>query len=780
MQLNGSGKVAVNYARVAGVKTYAVAADVELTQIVGIKYTARATDGTSAVVQHGVCSRHIATTVNTNYRNCYMAQVSRGTGNNTVKILRGGAELATVTATTTVGTEYVLTLKVVPNGASTTITASLWTASTWNSNDPETGTSLASCTASDSTSALQSLGNWGLVNLGQYLTTPDWDIEEAYLYTELDDTEGPALVGAAVSPDGKTIICEFAEATLPLVVSGGSAPSVDGLTVQARPLRTGAWTTYTQASAVILTDPIRGARYVKIITNNVIPAGYDVQVGYSRTTGNLFDSVSPTPIEAQTLTIYAGNYSKIGLTARTGDVDRILGTRGWLRVTTTASSTGKEAQTVREIVLPYGCSADGITLVYEGFSGSAEVVKILGAGVRAVAPDGTVTTHTLSFSGSGTPTIAPGAAATATIAQAFVPGTKLFVTTWYKENSNGLLPQQWSEPLTEPHAGSYDGNAAEVGNVGALTSKILLGGTSGGPTHTAASPLFAGADNRSQNYNVSFVYGKPYEYYSGVADAFGCVGNSTMIHTAVAYSVPDRAFGDHNDPINCIPYITFGVGGATQTGFFEALEDSAATIIALGTNEATCKVNWSLDGYGHNEARSNGRDAGGSAYGPQTIATLLWTNAEAIAGAFSTRGTSHIKWDLTPIERDPWLAWNASDDPMAQVAIGAFNRLLAQRYDALPAAGFVLCSAIGAASYNGSFAVGQDAITTITNDAQGYENDLWATGSGTDGIHAPAGMAYAVALATRAEYQRLRDAGTGGGSGSGGGAGSLINGGLIR
>ena len=66
MQKNGSGQLAVDYARVAGVKTYGVRAESELTQMVGIKYTARATDGTSAVVMHGVCARHVASTFNTN------------------------------------------------------------------------------------------------------------------------------------------------------------------------------------------------------------------------------------------------------------------------------------------------------------------------------------------------------------------------------------------------------------------------------------------------------------------------------------------------------------------------------------------------------------------------------------------------------------------------------------------------------------------------------------------------------------------------------------------
>lgn len=765
MQKNGSGQLAVDYARVAGVKTYGVRAEAELTQMVGIKYTARATDGTSAVVMHGVCARHIASTVNTNYRNCYMAQVARGTGNNTLKILRGGTELGTITATTTVGTSYTATLKTVPNGSSTDITARLYASADFVPDDPEGGTPLYTVTASDSTSALQALGNWGIVNLGQFLTTPDWDIEEAYVWTEVDDTEGPALVGAEVAPDGQTVICRFAEATLPLVATGGTAPTVSGLTVQARAGRSGAWTTMTHSGGEIITDPVRGAAFVRLVLDSPIVDGYDVQVSYAQSTGNLYDSVAGTPNEASNATVYGANFSRVQAVARTGDVARILGTRGWLRVTELSGSTGKEAQCTREILLPYGCSADGLSIAYEGYSSGSLTVKILGAGVRAVQPDGTVSTHTLSFSGSGTPTIAVNAVATATIAQAFPPGTRLFVTTWYKENGGGLLPYQLPDPLTSPHAGSYDGNAAESGNIGALSSKILLGGTSSGPSHTADAVLTAGSMNLANTYGPAFVYGKPYEYFSGDDDAFACVGNSTTIRTALAFAVADRAFGNHQMPYDCVPTVIFGIGGATQSGFISALADSDAVQLALGTNEATCLVNWSMDGYGHNEARANGR-LSSPAYGPATVGTMLWTNAETIAAVFSARGTSHLKWDVSPIENiagGDWMAWNASDELVAYDAMAAYNALLETRYDTLPAVGMINTRALAGATYQGGHPVGQDAQASVSFDSKGYEDDLWAAGSGTDGIHHPANLGIAIAMEIRRVYDRIKSAGTGGG-----------------
>lgn len=689
----------------------------------------------------------------------------------------GGAfgNTQTFSATGLLDTYLWLTGEITTVGGVTSLVTKLYkdTGSGVNGFDPddyESGVPLATTTTQSSSHAeANQTGYCGFYCAGGFRTPPGWEVTDFVTFLEVTDTQAPILIGGSLDMDGKTLRARFGETSLPLASSGGA---LTGFTFEKRNGYSGAWSTITTGTPVV--DDADGSQ-IKAIATTAIPPGWDIRCTYNSGTGNLVDDAGNA---AATGTGYFANYSKVDPSLNVTHPEMLVGTRGWLRVSGRTAAVGYEGQSTRDIALPYGCSSAGIKLYWEGFSegitGTGLTVQILGAGVRAVQPDGTVSTHTLTFNGSGTTTttIAYNAMDWAPLVAAFPPGTQLYVTTWYKEAAGGNLPYQWQEIIDRAYAGRDDFcSAHEVGLIGTLTSKILLGGTSSGPTHTTAAPTLAGPDARSYTYGPAYILGLPSPTFAGTPKPLLVLGNSMAIDSVIK-PIGDYICGDHKDPKTLDAYCTTGVGGSIAASFLTSVSANAPTQLLIGTTSANTKIARAVELYGHNEVRA-----------PQTGVThptghiqYLWNMRVSCAAVFQNLAITYLTTTISPIQSGWMNGWASELREMVPKVIATHNAELLSRWQAIPGVSGVADLAIGSGSPRSS-----DRGAESPADPRGGYSDwrLPTNQTAGDGLHGTALHTALRAAQILAEFLRIEALATSGGGG-GGGAGALIGGGLIR
>jgi hypothetical protein len=155
----------------------------------------------------------------------------------------------------------------------------------------------------------------------------------------------------------------------------------------------------------------------------------------------------------------------------------ILGTRGFARVVADTRNTNQEAQTLFRVEFPYG-AANGWKLTYQGYSdGTKDDVHIIAAGVWIQQAAGKPQVRRrVTFGGEKGVVIAPGALRESDgIAEALLPGTRVWLTTWYRAGGKTTgLPYQtflYTKELAGSGTESQDGTLA--GAIGALTDHTL-------------------------------------------------------------------------------------------------------------------------------------------------------------------------------------------------------------------------------------------------------------------------------------------------------------------
>lgn len=556
----------------------------------------------------------------------------------------------------------------------------------FNPEDYDSATPLASTVqVSTSDSAAQTAGWCGIYCAGRFYTPQtiggytapdgDWEVTHFYTYVPLTDTSPPVLIGGSLDLDGTTLRARFADSSLPLNTTVGS-PS--GFTFQKRTsVLSGLWTTIDTGTLTI--DSQDGSMVKAQLTSPIAP-NLDLRVLYSN--GNIIDAAGNAASSGEA---HCVNYSRTDSSITTvWPKDILISTDSWLRVSALTTSN-YEAQSTRNIKLPYGCGSEGLKIYYEGFSDRSEVitsliVRILGAGVRAVQPDGTVSTHTLIFNstGLGTTDIAFDSADFAILTGSFAVGTNLYVTTWYKEASNGRLPWQWREFISQAYAGSHAFcNAHEAGLTGTLTDKLLLGGTSGGPGHSAGLPTGALSDGRATTYGPCFILGKPHPNCTKTPKPLFVFGNSMAIDSVIK---PIAAYvcGDHKNPYTLDAFCTSGVGGSIAASFLTSVINNYPTQLLIGTSSGNTRLARVCEIFGHNEVRDDG-----NLTNPAQHIPLLWQMRINCANVFANLGVTYLTSTITPIQTQ-WVSWSSELREMVPKIIATHNSDLRARWSTIP------------------------------------------------------------------------------------------------
>ena len=144
----------------------------------------------------------------------------------------------------------------------------------------------------------------------------------------------------------------------------------------------------------------------------------------------------------------------------------LLGTRGFARVVADVRNANKEAQTLFRIEFPYG-AASGWKLTYQGYSdGTRDDVHVLAVGVWIrQAASKSLTRRRVTFGKARGVVLASGALRESDgVPEALLPGTRVWVTTWYRAGSTATgLPYQtflYTKELAGPGTESQDGTLA--------------------------------------------------------------------------------------------------------------------------------------------------------------------------------------------------------------------------------------------------------------------------------------------------------------------------------
>lgn len=709
----------------------------------------------------------------------------RLTWNSTSPTINSRYNIADVTTTgypptVILGEYYWITGELVRTGGTCKLTTKLYRdtgvpTNGFNPNDFDSATPLASCTQVSTSDADAQVAGWcGVYCAGRFYTPQtiggytapdgDWEITDFYTFVELTDVVGPALIGGSLDMDGTTLRARFAESSLPLKTAGDVA--ITGLTFQKRELLTGgAWTTITTGALSV--DAQDGSQ-IKAVATTEIPPGWDLRAVYSG--GNLLDATNNAAANGEAP---LANYSRVDpANAITWPQDLLISTDSWLRVSALPTYTGYEAQSVRNIKLPYGCGTAGLKIYFEGFSDRAEniltlVVRIMAAGVRAVTPDGTVTTHTLTFNstGTGTTDIAFDEMDYATIAQAFPPGTDLYITTWYKEASGGRTPYQWNEFIGQAYSGSHSYcNAHEYGLIGTLTSKILLGGTSGGPAHSALLPTGGLPDNRAKTYGPAFILGKPHAKFDGTPKPLFCFGNSMSIDSVIK-PIAAYACGDHKNPYALEAFCTSGVGGSVALSFLTSVSNNDPTALLIGTTSSNTKLARVVEIYGHNEVRT----VQTGVTHPSAHIDYLWGMRVSCAAVFQNLGVTYLTTTITPIQVQ-WLSWPSELREMVPKVIAVHNSEIRARWSTIPGVDGV----VDFASVDGAPRSALRGLESEADPMGGYSDWYLPTNqTAGDGIHGTALNTASRATMMMAKFRELdleaqvAEGGGGGATGTG-------------
>ena len=395
-----------------------------------------------------------------------------------------------------------------------------------------------------------------------------------------------------------------------------------------------------------------------------------------------------------------------------------LSTRGFARTCVDNNNKGVEAATLHRQEFPYGAAA-GWKWVYQGYSdGTKDTINIKGAGVWIQqAPGEALVRLPLTFNGGAAQVVIPKEALQETdpIPTEVKPGAIVWVTTWYGAGDKGTgLPFQTFLCIRESMPGLEDQDGAVVGPPGSLPDYTLKGGFQ----HKGVA-LTAGQPYCVRGYRPMGAVGLPSPAYHGSEIVPLFLGDSINVQYIDAYDDKSvYSMRGYNGRFcgSKYPYMIFGQGGASATGFLTAVT-SPLFIYILGDKGAhQRKVTHLFNEYGINEIRLYKV--------PGDIATFEWSVRQKVASVAHAYGLPYIQSTLMPCEAGLTLWHTASEADKAAFATfvaqrQAFNELVRTQSDEAHLPGCI-----------GFW----DPCTVVETDWKAGNNQ-WVAAYRTDGIH---------------------------------------------